>query len=124
MNTLIASMLAVLLAACTLHVSAAPSPTSSQKASKQELYILAKILQPLRQLVNDATELEAVIVKELPNAKISEAVKRQSAWDLDYGWGGGRFGKRGEAKKRYDMYGFGGGRFGRDVDHVDVDGHH
>ncbi len=42
---------------------------------------------------------------------------------MDYGWGGGRFGKRSgqEAPKRYDMYG-NYGRFGRDVDHVDADG--
>ena len=51
--------------------------------------------------------------------------KRQPAWDLDYGWGGGRFGKRSEGRptrgggKQYDMYNF-GGRFGRDVSHVDT----
>ena len=37
---------------------------------------------------------------------------------LDYGWGGGRFGKRSADKKRFDLYGS-AGRFGRDVDHVD-----
>lgn len=40
--------------------------------------------------------------------------KRQGSWSLDYGLGGGRFGKRG-----YADYGLGGGRYGRDVDHVD-----
>ena len=41
---------------------------------------------------------------------------QQGAWDMDYGWGGGRFGKRAPSK-RYDMYGI-GGRFGRDVSRV------
>ena len=125
MQTIISSILAVLLAICTCHVFAAPSApsTETRKVTKQDLYVFARILQPLRNLVADANELEAVIAKELPN-KVGELAKRQSAWDLDYGWGGGRFGKRGDAKKRYDMYGFGGGRFGRDVDHVNMDAHH
>ena len=38
---------------------------------------------------------------------------------LDYGWGGGRFGKRSaDDKKRYESY-IAERRFGRDVDHVD-----
>ncbi len=54
----------------------------------------------------------------------AEVHKRQQQWEaMDYGWGGGRFGKRAGADavpKRYDMYGS-YGRFGRDDDHVDPD---
>jgi len=125
MQKIICSVLAVILAVCAVHAIAAPSQTADagSKTAKQEVYILARILQPLRQVVANAKELEEVI-KELHSKVGGDMSKRQSAWDLDYGWGGGRFGKRGDAKKRYDMYGFGGGRFGRDVDHVDVDAHH
>jgi len=37
-----------------------------------------------------------------------DAIKREAAWDMDYGWGGGRFGKR------MDSLGI-AGRFGRSV---------
>lgn len=52
-------------------------------------------------------------------------VKRQGSWDLDYGLGGGRFGKRAgklppRVRRPADYFSLGGmgGRFGRDVDHV------
>ena len=41
--------------------------------------------------------------------------KRQGAWDMDYGWGGGRFGKRADMLD----YGWGGGRFGKRADMLD-----
>jgi len=43
----------------------------------------------------------------------TDANKREAALDVDYGWGGGRFGKR----RMADRLGM-GGRFGRSVDVV------
>jgi len=45
-----------------------------------------------------------------PDWQGAAANKREAALDVDYGWGGGRFGKRGMA----DRLGM-GGRFGRSV---------
>jgi hypothetical protein len=71
---------------------------------KQELYLLANLLHPSK------ARGRAELGKGLKDEK-----KRQEAqggaWEMDYGWGGGRFGKRGGG----DMldYGWGGGRFGK-----------
>lgn len=73
--------------------------------------------------LNDPVKIQEVPALKAENSLsdsddvISGMDKRQGRWDLDYGLGGGRFGKRG-----YDDYVLGGGRFGRDVDHVrDID---
>ena len=97
---------------------AAPSSAGDAAPSKQETLFLARLLRPVRELANQASQIEAIIEDAVSKGM---PTKRQGAgWDMDYGWGGGRFGKRAEAKKRYDMYGM-GGRFGRDVDHIDTD---
>ena len=61
------------------------------------------------------------IVENVKKHTLQELAKRQgSAYAMDYGLGGGRWGKRSDsAHKRFDLYGLPGGRFGRDVDHVD-----
>jgi hypothetical protein len=46
--------------------------------------------------------------------------EKRSKWEMERGWGGGRFGKRQQwasSGRNYDMYGM-GGRFGRNVDRV------
>lgn len=106
-----------LFAVCIAWSFAAPAASQDAAPNKDEALFLARLLRPVRDLSNQASQIEALIEdavrKGLPT-------KRQSAgWDMDYGWGGGRFGKRAESK-RYDMYGM-GGRFGRDVDHIDTE---
>ena len=107
-----------LLGLAVVWAAAAPSDTSDTASSKQEALFLARLLRPVRGLAKQASQLEAILDDAASKVTLS---KRQGAgWDMDYGWGGGRFGKRSQDKKPYDMYGM-GGRFGRDVDHVDSD---
>ena len=106
-------------------VAAVPAKKSQQDS--HQLMFLAKLLTPLKELSKRAGQLEELISDATQDAPelAAELHKRQQQWEvMDYGWGGGRFGKRAmgqEAPKRYDMYG-NYGRFGRDTDHVDPDG--
>ena len=114
------------LVAVGLFAIAAAVPAKKADDSHQ-LMFLAKLLTPLRELSKRAGQLEGLIsdAAQDDSQLAAELHKRQQQWEvMDYGWGGGRFGKRAmgqEAPKRYDMYG-NYGRFGRDVDHVDSDG--
>ena len=114
------------LVAVGLIAIAAAVPTKKSD-DNQRLLFLAKLLTPLRELSKRAGQLEGLIsdAAQDDSQLAAELHKRQQQWEvMDYGWGGGRFGKRAmgqEAPKRYDMYG-NYGRFGRDVDHVDADG--
>jgi len=99
-------------------VISAPSATKDDSAEDDLLVLrLARILEPVQELARRAVALEELVEKAASGdeSASSEFVKRQGAWDQqDYGWGGGRFGKRQSHGKRYDMYGM-SGRFGRDV---------
>ena len=114
-----------LVAAGLIAIAAAVPAKKSD--DNQRLLFLAKLLTPLRELSKRAGQLEGLIsdAAQDDSQLAAELHKRQQQWEvMDYGWGGGRFGKRAmgqEAPKRYDMYG-NYGRFGRDVDHVDADG--
>lgn len=115
------SLGAIVLALCA-HLSEGTSSSAIESDSvKGEIYILAKLLGPIRQLTNRLEDIEAIIERAATDHEFAmEVAKRQGgAWDMDYGWGGGRFGKR-DSNKRYDAFGL-GGRFGRSVDHVDVE---
>lgn len=122
-----------LVAIGLIAVAAAVPAKKSERAAavdNRQLLFLAKLLTPLKELSKRAGQLEGLIsdAAEGDTELAAELHKRQQQWEvMDYGWGGGRFGKRApavgqEAPKRYDMYG-NYGRFGRDVDHVDADGH-
>ena len=112
------SIAVVVLAVCACVTQAAPA-TVVRESMKGEIVFLAKILGPLRQLPNKLEDIEAIIERAATDKDfVMEVAKRQGgAWDMDYGWGGGRFGKR-DSDKRYDSFGL-GGRFGRSVDHVE-----
>lgn len=106
-------------------ISGAPSGTK-EETNDEELLILrlAKLLDPIRDLSRRAGALEELVEKATSGSDESSSAefqKRQGAWDqVDYGWGGGRFGKRQTHGKRYDMYGM-SGRFGRDVSRALLD---
>ena len=108
-------------------IAIAAAVPAKKSDDSQRLLFLAKLLTPLRELSKRAGQLEGLIsdAAQDDSQLAAELHKRQQQWEvMDYGWGGGRFGKRAmgqEAPKRYDMYG-NYGRFGRDVDHVDADG--
>ncbi|ELT92762.1 hypothetical protein CAPTEDRAFT_228037 [Capitella teleta] len=107
---------------------AASVSTDDSENVRNEILILAKLLRPIRQLAGRLEDLESIIERAATDREFAmEVAKRQgAAWDMDYGWGGGRFGKRDSGKrtsdssKRYDAFGL-GGRFGRSVDHVDLE---
>lgn len=120
MNIYTTSVLSI-LAACVLGVAAAAPAASDQKRPSKEQVILARLMAAIKYLAIEADDLEAFVEKATSSLDLSGVEKRQ-AWEMDYGWGGGRFGKRGDSQKRYDAYGI-AGRFGRDVDHVDSDSH-
>ena len=105
MNNLVSGLIAF-LALCVLCAMSAPAKRDDdQEALLQNLRSLADTMESLVDRLDSGVNL----------------AKRQGAWDMDYGWGGGRFGKRTSGSnsqqggaKRYDMYGL-TGRFGRDV---------
>lgn len=98
--------------ACAL---AAPAAQKDGGPTDDELLVLARLLAPIRELSERAGALESLVEKAAGgDDSLFTEMKRQGAWDQDYGWGGGRFGKRTNHGKRYDMYGM-SGRFGRDV---------
>ena len=115
------------LVAIGLIAIAAAVPAKKSQQNDHQLMFLAKLLTPLKELSKRAGQLEGLIsdAAQDDTELAAELHKRQQQWEvMDYGWGGGRFGKRAmgqEAPKRYDMYG-NYGRFGRDTDHVDPDG--
>lgn len=123
------AFLSVVVAACCLRSStAAPTSKAVVKPSAEELLFLARLMAPLKELSQDVQRIQSFVeqVTRNRNMLMTGLSKRQPAWDLDYGWGGGRFGKRSERPtraKQYDMYNF-GGRFGRDVSHVDTTEQH
>jgi len=88
---------------------AAPSKEEEEEGRevrKEELYLLAKLLHPNSPRAKDRANLSK------GKAGLD---KRQGAWDMDYGWGGGRFGKRADMLD----YGWGGGRFGKRAEMLD-----
>ena len=110
---------AFFLIACLISsILAAPAVKVDATTDEDMLFLhkLAKILEPIHDLNRRAGALEELVQKatsDSEEAASSEYQKRQGAWDqVDYGWGGGRFGKRQTHGKRYDMYGL-SGRFGR-----------
>ena len=121
------AVLSLMAVGLVVLAAAVPAKKSAQGVDDQQLLFLAKLLSPLRELSKRAGQLEGIISDAAQDNTplAAELHKRQQQWEaMDYGWGGGRFGKRNspqDAPKRYDMYGA-MGRFGRDVDHVDADG--
>ena len=134
--------LSVLVFGVLCMVTAAPSgsamkddidtvSTEEQLLTNKELMFLLELVAPLKRLSQDADYIQKLVERmahmngdhEKVENLVGEIYKRQGQWDMDYGWGGGRFGKRGggsdgkASSKRYDMYGM-SGRFGRDLDHV------
>jgi len=105
-------------------ITAAPSGTKDETSDPELFLRLAKLVDPIRDLSRRAVALEELLEKATSGSDESasaEFQKRQGAWDqVDYGWGGGRFGKRQTHGKRYDMYGM-SGRFGRDVSRALLD---
>jgi len=85
-----------------------PDSPGSPSGSSSSL-VLAKILQDSKQI----SELIRLLQTYSHQGTVSDdgirEGKREAAWDMDYGWGGGRFGKR------MDSLGI-AGRFGRSVD--------
>jgi len=105
-----AMLLAYTLSALLTLSTAQLPPSSDFKSGSPSSIVLAKILQDSKQI----TELIRLLThqKSLQEASqdgLPDERKREAAWDMDYGWGGGRFGKR------MDTLGI-GGRFGRSVD--------
>jgi len=131
MDRNIMSALTATLTFCALLHLSQSAPASSHKSAVErstrddEMMILSKLIEPIRELSERAGQLETLVAKATNDDDMfSGPGKRQgkAAWDMDYGWGGGRFGKRNELGaggqgKRYDMYGM-SGRFGRDVSRV------
>ena len=112
------------LVACLLGqalVTAASADTVDKRPSKEQL-VLYRLVSSIQNLAQEADDLQAFIEKAAGELDLGELAKRQ-AWEMDYGWGGGRFGKRSDGKKRYDAYGM-AGRFGRDTAHVKSDNQH
>jgi len=107
-------MTTLLLVAAILSTSSCESRTNDYPNTEQASSLatsnnvaLAKVLQDARHLIGHlrASSRGLVAAGDINE----EAVKREAAWDMDYGWGGGRFGKR-----RPDLLGM-AGRFGRSV---------
>jgi hypothetical protein len=55
---------------------------------------------PLSRIAEELRKLTASLEKDAGAGLDAEAEKR-GAWDMDYGWGGGRFGKRDVSSARY-----------------------
>ena len=101
-----------------------------QLISNNELMFLLKLISPRKNVVSYADRPRKVINPIAHDGESRQEMedivggifKRNEKWNMDYGWGGGRYGKREAAdskisSKRYDMYGM-SGRFGRDLEHV------
>ncbi len=110
------------LAVCIMCVLSAPAAKDQAQTSHQDTYrALKRYFADLR---GNTNVIESILHK-LENGdsvSLNEMAKRQGAWDMDYGWGGGRFGKRDNSNSdlganRYDVYDI-SGRFERDVAHV------
>lgn len=97
-------------------------PTKTQSVVR-----LSRVMDEIRRLSDlgrllDLKVQQAVIgdgrgspmMPDLGSLEQQQQQKREAAWDMDYGWGGGRFGKR------MDTLGI-AGRFGRSV-HEDESG--
>ena len=116
---------ALVLVLCAVGTEGA-SVAENDVTAKKELLFLAKILAPLKELAREALELSSFVERVATDRDFAmDMTKRQGAWDMDYGWGGGRFGKRGsstntggQSAKRYDSFGI-AGRFGRSVDNAE-----
>lgn len=108
----LASMVAGLVAilACTLVLSAGTASGNIDQASKSQTVRLTKLLDEVRRLSELNRLIELKVQQALLGADGGSLAdqKREASWDMDYGWGGGRFGKR------MDSLGI-AGRFGRSV---------
>lgn len=95
--------------------------------TKTQSVRLSRVMDEIRRLSDlgrllDLKVQQAVIgdgrgspmMPDLGSLEQQQQQKREAAWDMDYGWGGGRFGKR------MDTLGI-AGRFGRSV-HEDESG--
>lgn len=102
------SILSALLAASAAELISQVDYSSNP--SNPSSIVLAKILQDSKQ-ITDLIRLLSHQRAVQEGSQEGEQEKRdnQAAWDMDYGWGGGRFGKR------MDSLGI-AGRFGRSVD--------
>jgi len=89
-------------------------PTGVRPPKKSTTLLLTKILEDPEQARELVRLLEALEGRRRAGTgghrdTSEETRKREAAWDMDYGWGGGRFGKR------MDSLGM-AGRFGRSVE--------
>jgi hypothetical protein len=116
--------LVAFMALCVLCVISAPATRDEESSQEIKFRYLKKFVDDLRVMVDNVNKLTSGEIS------LDEMTKRQGkqsgAWDMDYGWGGGRFGKRNSGNtnsqagaKRYDMYGM-TGRFGRDVSRAEA----
>jgi len=84
----------VLICACIVMAASDVADTSSSSSSR---YSLAKILNELRHLTQAVQDRPPEVQASVADSDIGEtrwSNKRDPEWDTDYGWGGGRFGKR------------------------------
>jgi len=106
-------LLRALLVSYTLSLLMTSSSAQiSSSTGNPSSVVLAKILQDSKQiteLIRLLTQHRALQEGGQEGLLKGEEQKREAAWDMDYGWGGGRFGKR------MDSLGI-AGRFGRSVD--------
>nr|AXN93480.1 cholecystokinin [Mizuhopecten yessoensis] len=84
---------------------------SDDRKERESFDLLIQLNDPVK--IQEVPKIKGDESLLVPDDVISGIDKRQGRWDLDYGLGGGRFGKR-----EYDDYRLGGGRFGRDLNHV------
>lgn len=107
--SIVAGLVAIL--ACTLVLSAGTVTGNTDQASKSQTIRFTKLLDEVRRLseLNRLVELKVQqALLGVDGGALAEHEKREASWDMDYGWGGGRFGKR------MDSLGI-AGRFGRSV---------
>jgi len=93
---------AILICACVVMAASDVTDTSSSSSSSlsSARASLAKILDELRHLTQPSVQRRPARVQRPASdadPDIGEtrwSIKRDPEWDNDYGWGGGRFGKR------------------------------
>jgi len=115
-SSLLRGLLTTFILSAVLASTGADLPSSTDyraNPSNPSSIILAKVMQDSKQiteLIRLLSHQKAFLESSQDGSLKGDDQKREAAWDMDYGWGGGRFGKR-------DSLGF-AGRFGRSVDKV------
>nr|QUP52013.1 sulfakinin [Urechis unicinctus] len=117
------AIIAIIIAICACAVHAAPPPSARDDVVKDDVLLIAKLMAPLQQLSRKLEEIQSYLEHTASDREFNMEMAKRQAWDMDYGYGGGRFGKRTSDDKRYDAFGI-AGRFGRSVDHVDPEFNH